>query len=259
MNGGSDQQKDSEIEARGHEIASFINNFIEKESLPTISRDGKTGGVILLGWSLGAAFALAAVSSSFTLPEDTRSHFTSQLRTVIAYDAAPSVLGLPSPEQNWAPLIDTTIPENLRLPAFGQWVTGYFDHGDFSKHDLSTVSWVLPATDQIPTVFNIPSDKLKEIQCYGTDSGLADLFLILQFADQLKSYYRKAFYDPETYQLFPRMNNVFLCGERSGSYGITGLWAAQDDNNENGGEMPITFKIMQGANHFVSGFIWHRD
>jgi hypothetical protein len=44
---------------------------------------------------------------------------------------------------------------------------------------------------------------------------------------------------------------TFLCGDRTGSFGLAGLWAVEDDEKENGGKRPITFKMIQGANHFV--------
>jgi pimeloyl-ACP methyl ester carboxylesterase len=85
MNGGNDQQRDVEIEARGHEIASFIDIFTQKQNLPPISDDGKSGGIILLGWSLGNALSLAAISSSHSLSHDVRSRFASSIRALIVY------------------------------------------------------------------------------------------------------------------------------------------------------------------------------
>jgi hypothetical protein len=168
-------------------------------------------------------------------------------------EPAPIILGLPTPEQNWAPLIDTSIPEHLRLAAFGQWVTAYFDHGDLSKRDLSTISWVLPATDRIPTIFNIPSVKLKEMECYGAEA-FTDLPFLFHFENQLKSSYRKTFYDPETIKLFPKMDITILSGDRTGGFGLAALWAVQDDEKVNGGEKHIAFKIINDANHFVCPF-----
>lgn len=85
MNGGTDEQKNAQIEARGHEIATFIDNFIQKHHLPPTTEVSKPGGIILLGWSVGAAFALAAVASSSTLPAEVRARLGSHIRSLILY------------------------------------------------------------------------------------------------------------------------------------------------------------------------------
>ncbi|KAF8074541.1 hypothetical protein FPV67DRAFT_1559307 [Lyophyllum atratum] len=253
MNGGTDEQRNAQIQARGHEMATFINNFIQKFDLPPISEDGKTGGIILLGWSVGAAFALATISASHTLPGEIRGRLSSYIRSLVLYEPAPIVLGLPTPEQNWAPLIDTTIPEALRLPAFGQWSTSYFDHGDLTKRDLNSLSWIVASPKRVPTIFNIPEAQLKEMERYGADA-ISDLPFLFHFANQLKASYRRAFYAPGTLEAFPKMKLTFLCGDKTGAFGIAGMWAVQDDEKEADGKKAVNYKVVPGINHF-----WHWD
>jgi hypothetical protein len=162
-------------------------------------------------------------------------------------DPAPIIFGLPTPEMNWAPLVDTTIPENLRLPMFGQWVSGYFDNGDYSKRDLNTLAYVLPSTDKAPTIF---SHDLSRTATYGQEAAL-DLPLLFFFAEQLKATFRKAFGGPETVSLFPKLKTTFVCADRSPSFALSGLWAAQDDLKEEKLGNDVKYKIVQGANHFV--------
>lgn len=85
MNGGTEEQKDAQIQSRGNEIATFIDNFIQQKDLPPISKDGKAGCIVLLGWSVGAPFALAMVASSSTLPADVRVRLGSHIRSLILY------------------------------------------------------------------------------------------------------------------------------------------------------------------------------
>ncbi len=83
--GSSEADRDAQIAARGHEIASFVDAFIQKFKLPPLSDDGKIGGVALLGWSVGGAFPVAAVASSGTLPTDVQARLSSYVRSLIVY------------------------------------------------------------------------------------------------------------------------------------------------------------------------------
>ncbi|PBK63889.1 hypothetical protein ARMSODRAFT_893703 [Armillaria solidipes] len=251
--GSSEADRDAQIAARGHEIASFVDAFIQKFKLPPLSDDGKTGGVALLGWSVGGAFPVAAVASSSTLPTNVQTRLGSYVRSLIVYESAPLVFGLPTPTQNWVPLIDTTMPENIRLPAFGQWCTGYFDHGDItlsSAHDHDSLSWILSSPERVPTFYNIPVDQLNTIATYGNDAS-TDLPFLFFFSNQLKAVYSKAFNDKDITAKFPHMKRSFLCGDKTGAFGVAGLWAVQDDQKENGTDSSVKYKLIPGANHFL--------
>lgn len=143
--------------------------------------------------------------------------------------------------------MDTTVPENLRLPMFGQWVASYFDNGDYSKHDFDTLAYVLPSTDKVPTVF---SHDLSHAVTYGQEAGL-DLPLLFFFGEQLKANFRKAFGGPETVSLFPKLKTTFVCADRSPAFALAGLWAAQDDLKEAGLGKNVKYTVVKGANHFV--------
>jgi len=236
------------IEARGHEYGTFIDIFTQRFGLPPVSNDGKIGGSIVLGWSMGSQFAAATLAYAPTLPSDVRSRLSQHIRALVVYDAAPIIFGLPTPEKNWAPLVDTTVPENLRLPMFGQWVTGYFDNGDYSKRDLDTLAYVLPSTDKVPSMFS--HQDLGHTTTYGQEAGL-DLPLLFFFPEQLKATFRKAFGGSETAALFPELKTTFVCADRSPSFALAGLWAAQDDLKEAGLGDGIKYKVVNGANHFL--------
>lgn len=85
VSGGTEEEKDAELQARGIEIATFIDNFIQINDLPPISEDRKTGGIILLGWSLGSVTAFATIASAGALPSDTRARLGARIRSIIVY------------------------------------------------------------------------------------------------------------------------------------------------------------------------------
>ncbi|KAF8917706.1 hypothetical protein CPB85DRAFT_1431233 [Mucidula mucida] len=192
--GTGDADRDVQIEARGHEIAMFVAEFIKKFTIPALSQDGKQGGVALLGWSVGAAYPLAAIGSAPTLPKDVKELLGSYIRSLISYEPAGLVLGLGMPAQQWTPLADTTMPENIRLPSFGQWVTSYFDHEDITQRDLDKLSWILSSPTHIPTLYRIPTDELNAMMRLGDDAG-TDLPFLAAFQNQLLISCRKALFN----------------------------------------------------------------
>ncbi|KAG6873149.1 hypothetical protein C0995_002302 [Termitomyces sp. Mi166 len=252
VNGGTEAQKDAEFQTRGLEIATFIDNFIVQYNLPPISEDGKTGGIILLGWSLGSVQALATISSAHALSVDVRARLGAyKSDQLVQSDPHPILLGFPVPEQNWTPIMDTYIPQDLRLSAFGQWATGYFDHGDIAKRDLDALQWVLPSSNHVPTLFKIPPADRAEMECYGGDA-FSDMPYMFHFSGQFKASYRKAINDPETLKIFPALRCVILAGEKSGAFAVAGMWAVEDDQKEAGGSTHLAVNLVPGINHF-----WH--
>ncbi|KAK0477400.1 Alpha/Beta hydrolase protein [Armillaria novae-zelandiae] len=236
-------QQEAFIEARGHEVGIFIDAFIQKFNLPPISSGG---GVALLGWSLGTALVSATISNVGTLPEDTCKRLERYMRSVILYEPGPITLGLPSPEQYWSFLRGPSVPEDLRVAAFGQWCTSYFDHADLSERNLDKLSWVLASSSRVPSFYNgMPV----AIQHHGKDTA-TDMQFLMGCYKQLLPSYRKAFFDPN---VFPTMKRSVLCGDKTCAFALAALWAMQDDEKEQKAEgaNAINYKILPGANHFI--------
>lgn len=89
---GSDDQKSAFLKARGVEIATFIDLFVERNRVPPISADGQTGGFALLGWSLGNAIALSAVANVDSLPSAAQDRWASGMRALILHGTPQSFL-----------------------------------------------------------------------------------------------------------------------------------------------------------------------
>jgi len=246
---GDEEIKTAWMAARGHEIALFIDSFVQKHKLPPISDDGKSGGYAILAWSLGCPFAFSAISSADTLPADVRDRLAPRFRALIVHEPAPLALGLPSPPKNWSPLVETSIPQELRFKAFAQWITSYFEHGDLSKRDLDLLSYILPSTVRPPTIFNMSAAEIKDTVCDG-ENATVDLPFLINLKSQIKASYRKAFFDRAIDNLFPKLKISLVAGDLSPSWALAGLWAVQDDEKEFGSGK-INFKFVHGVNHFM--------
>ncbi|KAL0580248.1 hypothetical protein V5O48_001753 [Marasmius crinis-equi] len=251
LSGGTEAERVTYSEARGHELALFIAEFISKFNLPPAS--GAKGGSVLLGWSVGGILPVLAIRHSKTLPNDVKERLGAHIRSLIVYESAPLCFGLPMPTQNWSPLVDESVPQNKRLQLFGQWCTGYFDHGNFTletPHDPDLLEWILHTPADVPALYNIPTDKLNKLATYGDDAS-TDLPFLFFFQNEHKKALVKALMDEDVAAIFPKLKRGYITGSRAPAFGIAGMWAFQDEKELAGA--PIEFKIIQGGNHFA---IW---
>ena len=152
------------------------------------------------------------------------------------------------PARDWTPMTDNNIPAEDRYPLWRQWMTSYFEHGDISKRNIDLLSYIVPSTVRVPTIFNISKAEFNDI-VYG-DKVVEEMRVLFNFAPQLKANYRKALFDRTTSILFPHLKISYLAGEFSVSWALVSMWSVQDDDAELGSSL-IDFKLIHSANHFV--------
>ncbi|KAI9066194.1 hypothetical protein FKP32DRAFT_1566413 [Trametes sanguinea] len=247
---GSYDEKVAFVKARGLELASFVDQFIVRNNIPPISKEGKHGGFALIGWSYGSFVALSAVANVGSLDTPARARWAAHMRALVLQEPPTVAIGSPLPSPFWSPMVDFSIPEELRGPFHSQWVTSYFKHGDLSTRDFKAVSYVLPATFRAPTIFNIPEERLKEID-YAPPATGSDLFMMLHFNDEMNASYRKACFDQDIRQLLPNMKVTAIAGDSANSLTYPAYWAMEDDNEAHGGGMINFNGFVKGTNHFI--------
>ncbi len=52
------------LERWGIQLAEFMRQFIEKESIPAITADRRAGGIAVMGWSLGIIMAMPLLADA---------------------------------------------------------------------------------------------------------------------------------------------------------------------------------------------------
>jgi hypothetical protein len=88
LSDGAKGQKQFILE-RGLEIAHFIEKFIAQNNIPPTQADQRTGGIAVLGWSLGCTFVNALLSNIDYLSPFTVSTLSKYLHTVIYHGEHP--------------------------------------------------------------------------------------------------------------------------------------------------------------------------
>lgn len=249
LTNGTAVEKAKFMTARGVEIATFIDNFIRLYNLPGVSDDGRNGGIAVLGWSLGNAFSIATIASVPTLPADIKQRLAMYTRALIMQEPPSISIGTYLPPQSWSPQIDTSIPVADHQPAFVQWITSYFQHGNLSTRNPDVLQYVLPATFRVPSVFNMSPTQLADMTYLPPASG-SDALISANVQPQLNADYENACYNTSVRSALPSMDIWELCGNTTANFGIVAFWSIQDDDNAHGGGF-VNFQWIGDVNHFI--------
>ncbi|KAI9570775.1 hypothetical protein HD554DRAFT_2169917 [Boletus coccyginus] len=124
--------EDSEpfLRAQGAEIATFLVNFAAAQGIPLADPEPNnlnTGGIVLIGWSLGGVHVLAVLAYLDELPEDTQLALRKYLHTILFHDATALALGIPNaPGYNVGLWSETD--DRMLFDAFFDWVTAHYTH-----------------------------------------------------------------------------------------------------------------------------------
>ncbi len=158
-------------------------------------------------------------------------------------------IGSPRPSQIWSPVIDTTLPEEQRTPAFVVWITSYFKHGDLSTRNTDVLEYWIPARFRVPTIFNLSDDEYARAVCIPPGEKSEMLFMFF-CEPAIQQTYNKACYDKSIRDLFPGLDIWVLSGDVTSPHGLPAFWSMEDDDAKHGGGF-VKFGWVPGANHFV--------
>ena len=82
----TDAQRHTEfLKRRGTEIGEFLTQLVKEKNLPPASGDGRSGGLALMGWSLGNVTTLAFLRHLRSYPENVLKTLDQYLRTFFIY------------------------------------------------------------------------------------------------------------------------------------------------------------------------------
>lgn len=247
INNGTEEEKTNFSLSQSQEIAQFITIFIEQFKLPPVSTNG-TGGVGVLGWSLGTVFALGVTASVPSLPINERYIFQRHLRSLILLDPAPNTLGLPSAPKDWMPFRDPTIPSDEALAVFAPWVTSYFDHKNIEGREFGALTYVAPSLNRLPAIYNMTSAERGII--IEADSAAPDGNIVSNFQPQILADFRASLFDPALRAFVPHMKVTHIFGTSSAAFSVAAWWAVEAEDKTHGGGF-VSFEPILGANHLM--------
>ncbi|TFK61168.1 alpha/beta-hydrolase [Pluteus cervinus] len=253
----TDEARSKFFDERGVEFLEFIDTFIVNEKLPPISHgddsEGKpsstTGGVALLGWSLGCASALTTLANIEKVPKPVQERVGRNLRGCIFLDPPSILFNVPIPPGLWIPISDVQFDVDTGASFFAYLITSYYTHASINSYSPSTLTHIIPSTHRVPSIFEMTPSQQADIITIDEQTKPEVQFLPLWVKQDLE-YYEKVCFDREwRKKYFPSLDLTFVVGEMGPSAAIMSLWRVQADNNKRGGGF-VNHKVLKGMNHF---------
>ncbi|EGN94678.1 hypothetical protein SERLA73DRAFT_96023, partial [Serpula lacrymans var. lacrymans S7.3] len=128
----------------GLQVADFLIYLTTTYDIPKFATDRKSGGIVIIPWSIGNATPLALLGHPDFIPKERYIQLEPYLKDFVMYDPPHFSFGYPIPSdveiyEPWTDP-DCATPEEL-VQNFHYWVSSYFDHpglasGSFSGLDF---------------------------------------------------------------------------------------------------------------------------
>ncbi|KAJ7473013.1 Alpha/Beta hydrolase protein [Mycena galericulata] len=242
---GSQEDRAALMAEAGVNLALYIDEIIQQCGLPS------TGGVALAGWSLGNAFTMAMISSIMSLHSRTRERLQSFIKTIIMWDPPSQVLGIVSPPKEYVPLYDQSLSPAERGLTFAKWAANYYIHDHLSARDPDQLNYRDADPSKKATFEDMPIGELLHIVDFTVGDKCDTSLTQPHFSPVLSAIMDKALFDLEIRAAWSGTNFVHMYGEANPWNVIFAVWNVEERVKTTRGRTPITFRPIEGANHFV--------
>ncbi|PIL34405.1 hypothetical protein GSI_03180 [Ganoderma sinense ZZ0214-1] len=116
------------------DVSRLLTHFISDNRVPLARPHANSGGIVLVGWSLGTAWMTALLAHG--APRHANAvDLTEYVRRIVFYDPPHLALGFSPPEGVYFPFVNPAIPPEDLVEAFCVWVTGVVTHGETCTAD----------------------------------------------------------------------------------------------------------------------------
>ncbi|KAG6878224.1 hypothetical protein C0992_008439 [Termitomyces sp. T32_za158] len=265
---GSTKYTDAEIQDLHHgrkvfldrlaiQVGDFVRQFVEREGIPKISEDRKTGGFAILGWSMGTATAMPLFSDKSLFSKKTYALLESYVKDLILDDPPHLSFGIDLPRDAkvynpWADP-DYKTPEEL-YQNFTFWVSSYYDHPDFHAASLPDLDFH-KRTDHTTIASWTPA----QFQRFYTQSAAtrSELPMYAQsMQPTLNDLAQRVLYDGRlTETFFPKVPVTYISATRTNwqcAWGYLKTKGRYEEEVAKGHKVRnMRFFVVEGGNHFV--------
>lgn len=156
-------------------------------------------------------------------------------------------MGIPDLPGAYVPLWDEEIPLQDRGPAFGKWVASYFHHDDLASRDVSRLNARNPDIEHKPTIEKMSADDFFSVVDFAPGPKCETILVEGAFINALAAQRDKLLFDPDTRKAWDGAKLWHIHGTSSTWNIVAAAWFLEDN-----GPADLGFKVMEGANHFVS-------
>lgn len=243
------------LRSQAIDIATFLVMFAREQHIPPA--EGVSGGIALLGWSLGSLHIHAVVAHLDALPFDVLSDLEKYLHTVICHDVSGVFIGIPHPPglsmEYW---FETDAEKKLKL--FHAWVAGHFRHKNITSGSIDDLEFY-KSLNKPHSMHELSPGELAELTSAKTFSTSDTLLVSIQL-DVFKAMTRRAIFDTALAEKFlPNLRVRYTCGGASPG---TIVWTLHELRECLADPKPIygpdskkardvKFKFQTEGNHFI--------
>lgn len=236
------------------DVANFLVWFVDTQHPPPASADGKTGGLALMGWSLGNAMPLALFAHPEVVPKETYAKLEPYVRLLILYDPPFLTFGHDQPPDVYSPFTDPAFktPQEI-FDNFQYWVSGYYDHPDLGSRTVRGMDFSKRGKDASAGHFT-PKEMAKNYD--GLAAARTEAPMIFNMKNVLRQQAQRALFDEEMVRtILPRTKVVHQYCTRTNwfcAYGFIETERQYKEQLAQGKKVrPIAFQEIKEANHFV--------
>lgn len=165
-------------------------------------------------------------------------------------------MGIPFPPGIWHPFVDETIPPDALGKVFGDWLTGYYVHGDLSKRDPTMWNIRNHDANRKRTFENLPAEEFLNIVDFSAGQKIDTSLALPPYHSIAKEVATKALYDSDVRESWPNLKVWSMVGEHT-LWNIIHCWWTWEKEVKTAKTISpaIRFTISKGANHFVSSML----
>ncbi|KAG1831370.1 hypothetical protein EV424DRAFT_1373125 [Suillus variegatus] len=247
--------QESFLRTQAVDIATFLVNFARKQHIPLA--EGTSGGIALVGWSLGSLHAHAVVAHLDALPPSVLSDLEQYLHTVVCHDISGIFIGIPKPPgfnvEFWS---ETDVEKRFKL--FHEWVAGHFPHKNVTSGSIDDLE-LYKSPDKAHSMNELSPQEFAAFTSAKT-FGTSDALILSIQVDVFKATTRRAIFDTTLAERFmPNLRVRYMCGGASPGAIV---WALHEFRKCLADPKPIygpdaekardvKFKFQTEGNHFI--------
>jgi hypothetical protein len=256
------------LQRLGLEVANFLLWFAETHKVPMISDDKKSGGISVMGWSLGAVSPLALLGHPDVIPKESKQQLALYLRQALLYSAF--VFYFQPLTCNQRPLDPAEVSfgyhfdrEDGKYPAslsdFPMLVSAYYTHGDLTSRTGAGATTI--DLSKTPSFKNMTNEDLAVN--FDMDASMkGDIPMCSCMLPAFGKQTQAAFFDEKLAKEFlPALLIVWLGCSHSPwelEWSKVVIRREFEEHVKQKHEVRlIRFMEIKGANHFVSDFSLH--
>ncbi|RPD55330.1 hypothetical protein L226DRAFT_591598 [Lentinus tigrinus ALCF2SS1-7] len=156
---GAAEALDVLMKERARELYDYLVELVRRGGV--VPAQGKKGGLVLAGWSLGATWLSALLTHVASFPvEDV--NLKGYVRRIVYYDSSYICHGYNRPKELYHPLHDPELEPSKVMEQFGIWVSAYFAHGDVGDSGLAALASHHYLDSPSPTITRMTAEEIAE-------------------------------------------------------------------------------------------------